>query len=139
MTKTIIVKTKADFDCVNITPQVEEFVQESKVEKGSVLVFSKGSTGAVTTIEFKEGVIKDLEEALEKIAPKNGKYHHEHDWGDYNGFSHIRAALMKPSIVVPFSVETNCNTSLQLGTWQQIVLLNFDNRDREREVVLRLL
>jgi secondary thiamine-phosphate synthase enzyme len=134
MTKTITLPTKPNFDCVNITSQVEEFVQSSKVEQGTVLIFLKGSTGAVTTIEFKEGVIKDLEEALEKIAPKDAKYHHEQDWGDNNGFSHIRAALMKPSIVIPFE-----NNQLLLGTWQQLVVLNFDSREREREVILQIL
>jgi secondary thiamine-phosphate synthase enzyme len=134
MTKTITLPTKPNFDCVNITSQVEEFVSSSKVNKGAVLIFVKGSTGAATTIEFKEGVIKDIEEALEKIAPKNGKYHHEQDWGDYNGFSHIRAALMKPSIVIPFE-----NKHLLLGTWQQLVVLNFDSREREREVILQIL
>lgn len=134
MIKTIKVSTKPNFDCIDITPQVEKFVQESKIEQGAVLIFSKGSTGTVTTIEYKSGVIKDLKNALEKIAPKNGKYEHFNDWGDDNGSSHIRAALMKPSIVVPFE-----NSKLQLGTWQQIVVINFDTRVREREIILRIL
>ena len=134
VTTTLTIPTKANFDCVNITSQVEEFVQESEVEEGSVLIFSKGSTGTVTTIEYKEGVIRDLENALEKISPKEGKYEHFNDWHDDNGFSHIRSALMKPSIVVPFK-----DKHLQLGTWQQIVVINFDTRARDREVVLQIL
>lgn len=150
MTKTLFIRTKPNFDCVNITRKVEEFVQEylkeeacttkHKRSSGSVLIFSKGSTATVTTIEYKEGVIKDLEKVLEKIAPKDEKYEHFNDWNDDNGFSHIRAALMKPSIVVPFCRATkSCDSLLQLGTWQQIVLINFDTRPREREVILQIL
>lgn len=140
MTKKLLIQTKPNFDCVNITPQVEKFVQESEVEEGSVLIFSKGSTATVTTIEYKEGVIKDLENVLEKIAPKDGEYVHFNDWHDDNGFSHIRSALMKPSIVVPFCKGTrSCAPKLQLGTWQQIVVINFDTRAREREIILQIL
>jgi len=133
--KTLLkIKTKPNFDCIDITPEVEDFVQNCEIEEGSVLIFTKGSTGAITTMEYKEGVIQDLKNALEKIAPKNEPYEHIKDWGDDNGFSHVRAAFMKPSILVPFE-----NKQLQLGTWQQIVLLNFDTKEREREVILRIL
>lgn len=133
MQKILSVKSKADFDCIDITQQVESFIRESKVEEGSVIVFSKGSTAAVTTLEYKEGVIADLKRVLERIAPKDDSYEHKKDWGDDNGFSHILSALLKPSVTIPFK-----EAKLLLGTWQQIVLLNFDTKDRQREVILTI-
>lgn len=132
--KNLTITTKPDFDCVNITDEIQEFIQDSEKEQGSVLVFCKGSTAAVTTLEYQPGMIADLQTALEKIAPKDARYEHHKDWGDYNGFSHVRSALMKPSVVIPFE-----NKILQLGTWQRVVILNFDNSPRKRQIILRIL
>jgi len=93
-----------------------------------------GATAGVTTVEFEPGLVKDLEEVFEKIAPATLDYHHERTWHDGNGFSHVRASLLKPSITIPF-----VDKKLRLGTWQQIVVLDFDNRPRRREVALQLI
>lgn len=95
-------------------------------------VFCSGSTGSITTIEFESGVISDLKKAIEKIVPSNIPYEHDRRWGDGNGFSHVRAALMKPSLTVPVVRGT-----LTLGTWQQIVFIDFDNRGRNRNIVVQ--
>jgi secondary thiamine-phosphate synthase enzyme len=97
-------------------------------------VFCCGSTGSITTIEYESGVISDLKKAIEKIDPSNIPYEHDKRWGDGNGFSHIRAAIMKPSITIPI-VKGN----MSLGTWQQIVFIDFDNRGRERDIVVQVL
>ena len=101
---------------------------------GLVTVFCQGSTGTITTIEFESGVIQDLKRALEKIVPSNVPYEHDKAWGDGNGFFHVRAALMKPSLSIPV-VEGN----MTLGTWQQIVFIDFDNRPRNRKVVVQVI
>ena len=92
-----------------------------------------GSTAAITTIEFESGVVQDLKEAIERLAPQGLQYHHDARWGDGNGFAHVRAALIGASLCLPFT-----NKRLGMGTWQQIVLLDFDNRPRSREVKLQL-
>ena len=111
------IQTKGFTDIVDITDFVEDFIRKEKIEDGAVLVFVLGSTAGITTIEYEPGVIEDLKNVFEKIAPKDAKYNHEEAWHDGNGFSHVRAGLLKPSLVVP--VE---NGKLLLGTWQQIVL-----------------
>jgi len=97
-------------------------------------VFVPGSTGGITTIEYEPGLKRDLPEALDKIAPMNKTYHHDATWGDGNGFAHVRAAFIGPSLTVPFS-----DGRLHLGTWQQIVLLDFDNRSRHRRIVVQIM
>jgi secondary thiamine-phosphate synthase enzyme len=99
-----------------------------------VTVFCPGSTGAVTTIEYESGVLRDLQKAIEKIAPSNIPYEHDKRWGDGNGFSHVRAALMKPSLSIPM-----VKRRLALGTWQQIVFIDFDNRRRERNILIQVM
>jgi len=126
-------KTKGFNDIINITSQVSEVVKNSKTKEGICLVFVAHSTCAITTIEYEEGAIKDLKRALEVVAPMNKDYEHCKKWGDCNGYAHIRAALMKPGLSIP--VE---NGNLVLGTWQQIVLVDFDNRPREREVIVKI-
>jgi len=128
------ISTKGFTDIIDITPQVLKEVEKSKVKDGICLVFVAHSTCAITTIEYEEGAIKDLKRSLEIIAPMNTNYEHCKKWGDCNGYAHIRAALMKPSLVVP--VE---NGKLVLGTWQQIVLIDFDNRPREREIIVKVI
>ncbi len=130
----IFLDTKGFCDVHDLTPALGEFVRESGVREGQALVHVPGSTAAVTTIEFEPGVLEDLCRALEKIAPQDIPYAHDAAWGDGNGFSHVRAALMKPSLVVPV-VEGR----LVLGAWQQVVLLDFDNRPRKRRIVFQII
>ena len=128
------ISTKGFTDIIDITPRVSKIVKESKIKDGICLIFVAHSTCAITTIEYEEGAMKDLKRSLEIIAPMNTNYEHCKKWGDCNGYAHIRAALMKPSLVVP--VE---NGKLVLGTWQQIVLIDFDNRPREREIIVKVI
>ncbi len=127
------IHTKGFTDVVDITHQVEKEVEKSKVDEGVCLIFVAHSTCALTTIEYEEGAIKDLKRALEIVAPMNENYEHCKKWGDCNGYAHIRAALMKPSLTVPIE-----NGKLVLGTWQQIVLIDFDNQPREREIIIKI-
>jgi secondary thiamine-phosphate synthase enzyme len=120
----------AEFGHRDVTDDVAAFLAESGVRDGAVIVSLTGSTGAVTTIEYEGGALADLRRALDRLAPATGDYAHNARWGDGNGFSHIRSALLKTSLAVPV-----VDGRLQLGTWQQIVVINLDNRPREREVV----
>ena len=128
------ISTKGFNDIIDITSQVSKIVKESNVKDGICLVFVAHSTCAIATIEYEEGAIKDFKRALEIIAPMNENYEHCKKWGDCNGYAHIRAALMKPSLAVPIE-----NGKLILGTWQQIVLIDFDNRPREREIIIKVI
>jgi secondary thiamine-phosphate synthase enzyme len=128
------ISTKGFTDIIDITPQVSEIVAGSGIKKGICLVSSPGSTCGITTIEYEEGAIKDLKRVLELIAPMNENYEHCKRWNDCNGYAHIRSALLNPFLVLP--VEKG---SLVLGTWQQIVFLDFDNRPREREIAVKLI
>ena len=127
------ISTKGFTDIIDITDKVLEMVKKSKVKDGICLISSSGSTCGITTIEYEEGLIQDLKRALEIVAPMNKDYEHCKKWGDCNGYAHIRSALLKPFLAVP--VE---NGKLALGTWQQIVFLDFDNRPREREIVVKV-
>ena len=120
----------AEFGYRNITGEVADLVTSSGVKNGIVVVALVGSTGAITTIEFEDGALADLRRALDHLAPTRDHYDHNARWGDGNGFSHVRSALLKPSISVPV-----IDGELALGTWQQIVVLNLDNRARDREVI----
>jgi len=128
------IKTKGFTDIIDITDRVSEILEKSKVKDGICLISCPGSTCGLTTIEYESGLIKDLKRALEIIAPMNEDYEHCKKWGDCNGFSHVRSALLKPFLAVP--VE---NGELILGTWQQIAFLDFDNRPREREIVVKVI
>ncbi len=132
--ETISLSTKGFSDTLDITHDVETVIGHSKIENGLVTVFCPGSTGAVTTIEYEPGVLQDLQKAIEKIVPSNIPYEHDKRWGDGNGFSHVRAALMKPSLAVPL-----IQRRLALGTWQQIVFVDFDNRKRERKLLVQIM
>lgn len=131
-TNTFSVSTKGFCDIIDITGQVAAEAGRSGVENGSVTVFCPGSTCSVTTIEYEPGVIRDLARVIEVLVPSNVPYEHDRRWGDGNGFSHVRAALLKPSLTVPFLKK-----KLALGTWQQIVLVDFDNRRRSREIIVQ--
>jgi secondary thiamine-phosphate synthase enzyme len=120
----------AEFGHRDLTEEVSRFVQHSGVGDGIVVVSLTGSTGAITTIEYEPGALADLRRALDVLAPANDDYEHNARWGDGNGFSHVRSALLKTSIAIPV-----VDGKLALGTWQQIVVINLDNRAREREVV----
>lgn len=133
ITKTIKVKTKGQDDIINITEQTSKGVEVSKLKNGTVTIFVSGSTASLTTIEYEPGLISDFPKMLERIAPQNIEYGHEKMWHDGNGHSHVRASLIGPSLTVPF-----CNGELMLGTWQQIVLVEFDTRSRDRSVILQI-
>jgi len=128
------ISTKGFTDIIDITSQVEKAVEKSKVKEGICLVFSPGSTCGITTMEYEDGLIEDLKRVFERIAPMNEDYEHCKKWGDCNGYAHIRAALMKPSLAIPIE-----NEKLVLGAWQNLVFLDFDNRPREREVLVKII
>jgi secondary thiamine-phosphate synthase enzyme len=132
--ETISLSTKGFSDILDITDRVDTMIARSAVENGLVTVFCPGSTGAVTTIEYESGVLRDLQKAIEKIVPSGIPYEHDRRWGDGNGFSHVRAALMKPSLTIPV-----VKGKLALGTWQQIVFIDFDNRRRERNILVQVM
>lgn len=134
ITKNISLKTKGECDIIDVTPQVERHLAEAGVNNGVVTVFVAGSTAGVTTIEFEPGLISDFKNMWERIVPKNMPYSHDERWGDGNGYSHIRASLLGASLVVPFN-----DGKLALGTWQQIVLVDFDNRPRTRQVIVQIM
>ena len=133
-TKKLFEKTEGYCDIIDITAKVQEQVQKEKIQRGLASLFVSGSTASLTTIEYEPGLIEDLKEFLEKFIPSNKKYHHDDRWGDNNGFSHLRASLLGPSLQVPID-----NGQLLLGTWQQIVLVDFDNRPRRREILVQLM
>jgi secondary thiamine-phosphate synthase enzyme len=120
----------AEFGHRDVTDAIAGLVADSGVREGAVVVSLTGSTGAVTTIEYEAGALADLKRALDRLAPRDEDYAHNARWGDGNGFSHIRSSLLKTGIAVPV-----VGGRLELGTWQQIVVINLDNRAREREVV----
>ena len=134
ITKTIKLSTRGETDIIDITPKVERFLSETKLKNGVVTIFVPGSTGGLTTVEYESGVLGDLKDAFERVAPRDAHYGHNSRWGDGNGFSHVRASMLGPSISVPFS-----KGELALGTWQQIVFVDFDNRSRSRELILQFI
>ncbi len=121
-------------DVTDITDKAAKAVEESGLSSGIAVLFVPGATGALTTIEHEPGLVQDLEEALERLAPKNIEYAHNERWHDGNGHSHIRASLIGPSITVPF-----LEGRLMLGTWQQIVFLELDNRPRRRRIIVQII
>lgn len=125
--------TTGKTDLVDITREVAARVRDSDIVEGSVLIFVPGSTAALTTIEHESGVIEDLKEAIERLAPENLHYRHDTRWGDGNGHAHVRAALLGPSLTIPI-----IEGKLVLGTWQQVILCDFDNRPRKRQVVVQV-
>jgi len=132
--RTLSVHTTAETDVIDITPLVHEAVRQIGIRNGSVTLFIPGSTAALSTIEFESGVINDLKKAIERIAPRDMYYQHNERWGDGNGYSHVRAALLGPSLHIPI-----VDGVMTLGTWQQIVLLDFDNRPRKRLIIFQAL
>ena len=133
ISKRIKVSTKGETDILDITDKVSARLKDSGLTTGTVTVFVPGATGGITTLEYEPGLVKDLQRAFEELAPKDGEYAHNDRWKDMNGYSHVRASLLGPSLTVPF-VEGE----LQLGRWQQIIFIDFDNRSRSREIILQM-
>lgn len=133
VTDAVAVSTRGDSHMVDLTPGVQELVRRHRFREGQALVFVSGSTAGLTTVEFEPGLQKDLPAAFERLAPSEMRYEHEETWHDDNGHSHVRASLLGPSLTVPFR-----DGRLLLGRWQQVVLIDFDTRPRQREVVVQL-
>jgi len=130
----ILMKTTSKTDVIDITSNVLKVLSRSRVKNGVASLFVPGSTASLTTIEYEGGVINDLKKAIERMAPEDMNYEHNARWEDGNGYAHVRASLLGPSLHVPV-----VDGKLSLGVWQQIVLIDFDNRPRERQVVIQLL
>lgn len=126
-------KTNGNTDVIDITTQVLKKVTESGITEGQILIFAPGSTASITTIEYESGVVQDLQEAIERLAPEGVFYRHNAKWGDGNGYAHVRAAILGPSLTVPL-----IDGHLVLGTWQQIVFVDFDNRPRNRKILVHI-
>ncbi len=132
-TQTYRFQTRGDGEIVDLTPEMKMAISRSSMSVGIVTAFVPGSTGAITTIEFEPGLLKDVPALMEKLIPRDKTYAHDETWHDGNGFSHLRAALIGPDTTVPFTANR-----MLLGTWQQVVFLDFDNRPREREVIFQI-
>jgi secondary thiamine-phosphate synthase enzyme len=133
-TSTAEISTEIGTDIVDITGLVTQHLAQSGIQHGAMILFVPGSTGSLTTIEYESGVIQDLADAIERLAPREIPYAHDQRWGDGNGHSHVRAALLGPSLHIPV-IEGR----LSLGTWQQVVLINFDNRARRRRLIIQVM
>lgn len=133
-TEEIQLETGGPGDIIDITSKLGNAVRKSGLSSGTITAFVPGSTGGVTTIEYEPGLLKDLPELMEKLVPSDRPYQHDETWHDGNGFSHLRSALVGPDITVPF-----VNGKLMLGTWQQVVFLEFDNRPRKRRLVFQII
>jgi len=128
-TFTLEIKTTSGTDILDLTTAVAVEVEQTGVTEGLLTLFIPGSTAALSTIEFESGVVNDLRAAIERLFPQDIPYEHDRRWGDGNGYAHVRAAFLKPSLSIPLA-----GGRLLLGTWQQIVLLDFDNRPRQRSI-----
>ncbi len=134
ITKYINVQSKGENNIIDLTDKISEKIKESQISSGIVTVFVTGSTGALTTIEYEPGLLKDFPDMLSRIAPNELNYEHEQMWHDGNGRSHVKASLIGPSLTIPFNDE-----NLLLGTWQQVVFVELDTRGRERNITLQII
>jgi len=134
VTKSITFKTKGSCDFIDITAQVADEVKQSEVNNGAVTLFISGSTAGITTIEYESRLLGDFKDMWDRVIPQNMPYEHNKTWGDGNGHSHVRASMLGASLTIPFAGKR-----LTLGTWQQIVFIDFDNRSRSRELVLQIM
>ncbi|MFC1940168.1 secondary thiamine-phosphate synthase enzyme YjbQ [Chloroflexota bacterium] len=134
ITKQISLQTKGQCDIIDITSQVERQVAEAGINSGTATLFVAGSTSGLSTIEFESGLLSDFKSMWERNVPQNIPYDHNRRWGDGNGHSHVRASLLGASLVIPFT-----DKKLTLGTWQQVVLVDFDNRPRSRQIILQIM
>ena len=129
-----MLSSKGENDIIDITNNVEKILLESQLKNGMVTLFVVGSTAAITTIEYEQGLQRDFPSMLERIAPKGIEYEHDNTWNDGNGHAHVRASLIGPSLTIPF-----INGETSLGTWQQIVFVEMDTRSRERKIVVQII
>jgi len=134
VTKKISLQSKGHCDIIDITPEVEQKLGETDIRNGTVTLFVSGSTAGISTIEFESGLLSDFQSMWERNAPKDIPYDHDRRWGDGNGYSHVRASLLGASLVIPFN-----DRRLALGTWQQVVLVDFDNRPRSRQIIVQIM
>ncbi|HCP60669.1 MAG TPA: secondary thiamine-phosphate synthase enzyme [Dehalococcoidia bacterium] len=134
VTGKISLQTHGHCDIIDITPQVQEQLAESNINRGTVTLFIAGATAGISTIEFESGLLSDFKNMWERNVPQNIDYAHDSRWGDGNGYSHVRASLLGASLVVPFN-----DRRLTLGTWQQIVVVDFDNRPRSRQIIVQIM
>lgn len=134
LTERIKISTKGKDDVIDITGKVSDIIDSSKIKNGNVTVFVSGSTASVTTIEYEPGLIKDIKGLGQRLAPSDEEYAHNQTWGDGNGYSHIRASAIGPSLTVPFEGK-----KMTLGTWQQIVIIDHDTRPRSRDIVIQVM
>lgn len=132
-TRTIEFETEGAGAIVDLSPEMKAAVNQGGISSGTITAFVPGSTGGITTVEYEPGLLQDVPDLMEKLIPSNRSYRHDETWHDGNGFSHLRAALIGPDITVPF-----VNRELSLGTWQQVVFLEFDNRPRRRQIVFQI-
>ena len=132
--ESFVINTRGNTDIINITKHVQNCVYKHELKDGLVCVSIQGSTSGVTTIEYEDGLIKDLREALEKIAPSGTNYHHDEIWHDGNGYAHIRSALIGTSVCIALK-----DGLLNLGTWQQVIFLDFDNKERSRNITVQII
>jgi len=132
-TYSINISTKGNCEMVDITDRVTELISSNNFTEGNALVFAGGSTAGITTVEYEPGLLKDYSKFFERISPANINYEHDNTWHDGNGHSHVRAAIQGASLTVPFS-----NGRMLLGTWQQIIFVDFDNRSRKREITIQI-
>jgi len=130
---TIQFETRGNTDMIDLTDRVVRIINQSGIESGIAAIFTPSATSALTTIEYESGALKDLKRLLDELAPEDRDYFHNARWGDYNGHSHLRAALLGPSLSIPIHAG-----SLTLGTWQQILFIDFDNRPRQREIFVQV-
>ena len=130
----LVLATRGETDIIDVTPQARQVLAHAGISDGTMHLFTPGATAGLTTLEFEPGCVKDLMDAFERVAPRDAHYDHNERWGDGNGFSHVRAALLGPSLTVPIAAG-----ELVLGTWQQIILVDFDNGPRERRLVVTVL
>jgi len=134
ISKRIMLNTKGSGDLLDITDEISRALAASKLQAGILTVFVIGSTAAITTFEYEPGLVKDVKDFYERLIPSGARYKHDETWGDANGFSHLRASLQRPSLTIPFE-----SGKLSLGTWQQVVLAEFDSRPRKRTVVVQMI
>jgi len=127
-------KTAGFCDIIDLTPKLRAHIEKESIHNGLLTLFVSGSTAALTTIEYEPGLVADLKEFVERLIPSDRRYHHDDRWGDDNGFAHLRAALFGPSMTIPIE-----NGQPSLGRWQQVILLDFDNRPRRREIIVQVI
>jgi len=134
VTKKISLQSRGNCDIIDITPEVQKHLADTKLSEGTVTLFITGSTAGLTTIEFEPGLLADFKAMWQRIIPQDISYQHDQAWHDGNGHSHVRASLLGASLVIPFA-----NKSLALGTWQQVVVVDFDNKARSRQIVMQVM